>query len=366
MNVALLHYWLLSMRGGEKVLEALAHRFPEAPIYTHACRREALPPKLAAHPIRESPIAFLPGARTGCQRYLPLMPWALRQWDFSGFDLLISSESGPVKGVLKPAGGRHLCYCHTPMRYLWDLHCDYYRRAGLLGKLAMRVFTPSLRRYDLRSAEGVDRFIANSAFVAERIRRIYGREASVIYPPVDVARFAAAPECERTYWLWLGALVPYKAPDLLIDAFRGLSERLLVAGDGPLLPALRRTAPPNVTFLGRVSDAALPALYAGAKGLLFPGIEDFGIVPVEAQAAGTPVLALRGGGALETVREGETGLFFDTPTPQAIRDALDAAIAHPWHRPTLRRNAKRFAPEVFDQAFGAEVAAVMGGQNAEV
>lgn len=356
MNVALLHYWLHAMRGGEKVLEALARRFPGAPIYTHAARRAALSPTLAAHPLRESAIARLPGARNGCQRYLPLMPWALRRWDFSGFDLLISSESGPVKGIRKPAGARHLCYCHTPMRYLWDLYDDYYRRSGPLGKLAMRAFTPALRRYDLRSAECVDRFVANSAFVAERIRRIYGREATVIHPPVDVTRFAAEPERERTYWLWLGALVPYKAPDLLLEAFRGLGERLVVAGDGPLLPALRRNAPPNVTFLGRVDDAALPALYAGAKGLLFPGIEDFGIVPVEAQAAGTPVLALRGGGALETVREGETGLFFDTPSPGAIRDALEAADAHPWHQPTLRRNAERFSPDVFDRAFTAELA----------
>ena len=281
------------------------------------------------------------------------MPHALKRWDLSPYDLLISSESGPIKGIRKPAHTHHLCYCHTPMRYLWDLADDYYRRAGLLGKVAMRTFTPSLRRYDLWSAEQVDTFIANSNFVAERIQRIYHREATVIYPPVDVARFAAAPEQERTAWLWLGALVPYKAPDLLIEAFRGTRHQLIVAGDGPLLPTLRANAPENVTFLGRVSDEELPNLYARAKGLLFPGIEDFGIVPVEAQAAGTPVLALRGGGALETVREGETGLFFDAPTPQAIRDVLDAAEAKTWDRAALRANAERFAPEVFDASLSA-------------
>lgn len=358
MKTALLHYWLLSMRGGEKVLQAIARLFPGAPIYTHACRRAAIAPDLLAHPIREGLVARLPLGRARCQAYLPLMPLALRRWDLSGYDLLVSSESGPVKGVRKPAGARHLCYCHTPMRYLWDLAGDYYRRAGLAGRLAMRLFTPPLRRYDLRSAEGVDRFVANSAFVAARIRRVYGREAAVVHPPVDVARFAAEPPRERAYWLWLGALVPYKAPDVLVEAFRGLGERLVVAGEGPLLDALRKSAPPNVSFLGRVPDAALPGLYAGAKGLLFPGVEDFGIVPVEAQAAGTPVLALRAGGALETVREGETGLFFDAPTPRAIRDAIDAAGARRWDAAALRRNAARFAPGRFEAAFRAQLAAL--------
>lgn len=359
MKTALLHYWLLSMRGGEQVLQAIARQFPEAPIYTHACRRSAIAPDLLAHPIHESLIAHLPQGRRRCQAYLPLMPLALRRWDFSGFDLLVSSESGPVKGVRKPPHARHLCYCHTPMRYLWDLADDYYRRAGLAGRLAMRLFTPALRRYDLRSAECVDRFVANSAFVADRIRRVYGREAAVVYPPVAVDRFAAAPQRPRDYWLWLGALVPYKAPDVLIEAFRGLGERLVVAGDGPLLRTLRKAAPPNVTFLGRVPDAELPGLYAGAKGLLFPGVEDFGIVPVEAQAAGTPVLALRAGGALETVREGETGLFFDVPTPAAIRAAIEEAKSRRWDVAALRRNAARFAPEHFAAAFAAQLSALM-------
>lgn len=360
MKTALLHYWLLSMRGGEKVLEVLAQLFPEAPIYTHACCREVLSNTLRSHPINESFISLLPQARRNCQRYLPLMPLALRRWDFSGFDLIVSSESGPIKGIRKPTGVRHLCYCHTPMRYLWDLYDDYYQRIGPIGRLAMRGFTPMLRRYDLRSAEQVDRFVANSAFVAERIRRIYGRASTVIYPPVEINRFISEPEHERTYWLWLGALVPYKAPDLLVEAFRGLNERLVVAGDGPLRAALERLAPPNVTFLGRVDDDALPALYAGAKGLLFPGIEDFGIVPVEAQAAGTPVLALRGGGALETVQEGETGLFFDRPEPKAIRHVLEEAKGRHWDTEVLRRNAKRFSPEFFLKAIRSELARLFG------
>ena len=284
----------------------------------------------------------------------------MRRGDFPGFDLLINSESAPVKGVRNPPHARHLCYCHAPMRYLWDLADDYYRRAGLAGRLAMRLFSPALRRYDLRSAECVDRFVANSNFVAARIRRVYGREAAVVYPPVAVDRFAVAPRRPRDYWLWVGALVPYKAPETLIEAFRGLGERLVIAGEGPLLRTLRKAAPPNVTFLGRVSDAELPELYAGAKGLLFPGVEDFGIVPVEAQAAGTPVLALRAGGALETVREDETGLFFDVPTPAAIRAAIEEAKARHWDRTALCRNAARFAPERFAAAFSAQVADLMG------
>lgn len=355
MKTALLHYWLLSMRGGEKVLEAIAQHFPEAPIYTHACKRSALSPALAQHPIHETFIARLPGAHKSCQKYLPLMPTALQRLDLSNYDLLISSESGPAKGIRKPSHTKHLCYCHTPMRYLWDCYDEYYRRAGLGAKLAMRLFTPPLRRFDLRSAENVDAFIANSHFVAERIKRIYQREAEVIYPPVEVERFQRAPQQERTYWLWLGALVPYKAPDVLIEAFRGLNETLVVAGTGPLLDSLRKTAPTNVTFLGHVPDEQLPSLYARAKGLLFPGIEDFGIVPVEAQAAGTPVLALRGGGALETVREGETGIFFDQATPQSLREAIEAANATSWNRERLQENARRFAPEIFHQAFMQQV-----------
>ena len=293
MKTALLHYWLHAMRGGEKVLAELCGLLPEATVFTHAIDPAQIAPEILAHPIRTSFIARLPGARRHSQRYLPLMPAASRRWDFSGYDLIVSSESGPVKSIRKPAGARHICYCHSPMRYVWDLYDEYYRAADLPHKVAMTLFRRPLQRADLRSAACVDRFLANSRFVAERIERFYHRQAEVIPPPVDTDFFGAAPPAERRWWLWAGELVAYKHPEIALEACRRTGEPLVIAGSGELLAKLRWNAPANVRFAGHVSDEELRSLYAGARGLLFPGIEDFGMIPVEAQAAGTPVIAYR-------------------------------------------------------------------------
>ena len=217
------------------VLGELCKIFPEADVYTHAAIPDRLCSDITKHPITESLIAKLPFGRKQCQKYLPLMPLAIRQWDFSEYDLIVSSESGPVKGIRKPNHTKHICYCHTPMRYLWDMYDLYYQSAGVCGKLAMRVFKNYLREYDLRSADSVDEFIANSNFVAERIKRIYRREATVIYPPVNVEFFAQAPQQERKYYLFVGQMVCYKRPDLVVKAFAKLpKENLVMVGDGPL------------------------------------------------------------------------------------------------------------------------------------
>ena len=343
MKTALLHYWLTNMRGGEKVLAALGEMFPDADIFTHAF----IPSRvscLKSHRVRESFISSLPFGRKHPQAYLPLMPLATRALELEGYDLIISSESGPVKGIRKPAGARHVCYCHTPMRYLWDMHDDYYRDAGIGGKFAMKLFTSHLRKEDLRSAESVDQFVANSHFVAERIKRIYGRDSVVVHPPVDVDFFSspfeqpnnlssvASAKEDRTieqspYYLFVGANVKYKRLDLAEAACAKMGRRLVVAQG--------------------VSDEELRVLYAGAKALLFPGLEDFGIVPVEAQAAGTPVIAFGKGGALETVNDGETGLFFRDQSVDSLCGAIEEFEGSTWNGELCRANAQRFAPSAF-------------------
>ena len=339
MKTALLHYWLTNLRGGEKVLAALGRMFPESVVYTHAfgkgIRDQGSGIRWRGHDVYETFIARLPLGRRHPQAYLPLMPLATRTLKLDGYDLIVSSESGPIKGIRKPTGARHVCYCHTPMRYLWDMHDEYYRDAGLGGKLAMKLFTPYLRKEDLKSAESVDQFIANSHFVAERIQRIYGRDSVVIHPPVDVEFFSSPFEHsniqtseQSPYYLFAGASVKYKRLDLAEDACAKMGRRLVVAKG--------------------VSDEELRTLYAGAKALLFPGLEDFGIVPVEAQAAGTPVIAFGKGGALETVKDGETGLFFQEQTVESLCQAIEEFEGRNWKPELCRANATRFSPHNFE------------------
>lgn len=338
------------MRGGENVLAEFCDLFPKADIYTHACRPDQLDSRISLHPIHESFIGRFPGARRNCQKYLPLMPWALKRLQLESYDLLISSESGPAKGVRKRPDAVHICYCHTPMRYLWDMHDEYYQRAGVGGKIAMKLWTDYLRNYDLKSAESVDHFLANSNFVAERIRRIYGRESEVIYPPVDVDFFSAAsPPEKRDYYLFVGQLIGYKRPDLAIAACRKLHRKLIVIGDGPMRRDLETMAGDDglIEFVGRCDRSRMRELYAGARALIFPGVEDFGIVPLEAQATGTPVIALGHGGALETVWQGETGLFFAAPEVPFLLAAMEEFEARQWDSEKAREQAKKFNPERF-------------------
>lgn len=342
MKTALLHYWLTNVRGGEKVLAAIGEMLPEADIFTHAYRPERFGEpsrkRLWGHCVKESLVAGLPFGRRKPQAYLPLMPMASRSLGLDGYDLIVSSESGPIKGIRKPKGARHVCYCHTPMRYLWDMHDEYYRSAGLAGKLSMKLFTSYLRREDLKSAESVDEFVANSAFVAERIKRIYGRDSVVVHPPVDVEFFSAAERTSGDYYLFVGAPVAYKRLDLARAACAKMGRELVVAGGGV------------------ATDEELRGLYAGAKALLFPGLEDFGIVPVEAQAAGTPVVAFGRGGALETVKDGETGLFFREQTVDALCGALEEFESRAWSAAACRASAARFG----QARFQAEMRKVIG------
>lgn len=362
MKTALLHYWLTNLRGGEKVLAALGEMYPEADVFTHAFARslwdaDAAEPRWRGHRVHESFIARLPLGRRKPQAYLPFMPSASRRLDLASYDLILSSESGPIKGITKRADQRHVCYCHTPMRYVWDMHDDYYAAAGLGEKLAMRLWTNYMRRADLRSVASVDAFVANSKFVAERIQRLYGREATVVHPPVDVDFFRGDYE-KGDYYLLAGELIAYKRPDLALAACAKMGRKVVVLGNGKLRARLEKeyTGNPHVTFLGRVDDAALKAAYGRARALIFPGIEDFGIVPVEAQAAGTPVIALGAGGALETVVAGKTGLFFQEATVASLCGAIEEFEGRSWSAETCRAAVAHFGGTRFRQ----EMRAVLG------
>ena len=353
MKVALIHYWLVNFRGGEKVLAELARLFPDADLFTHVMDAEKMPPEINRLPVRTTFISRLPLAAKRYRSYLPLMPLALRRLDLSGYDLIVSFESGPAKGIRKPAGVVHICYCFTPMRYLWDMADVYYRQASLLKKAGMKLLLPGLRKWDVWSASQVNYFLADSRFVADRIRRIYGRESTVIYPPAEIVRFSKIQRAPKGYYLFFGQLTAYKRADLAIEAFNRTGKRLIVAGDGEESGVLQKTARPNIEFTGRVSDERLEELYAGAEALIFPGIEDFGIVPVEAQAAGVPVIAFRAGGALETVAENKTGIFFDEPSADSLIQAVERFETMQFDPDVCRAHVQPFCAERFKAEFSA-------------
>lgn len=346
MRVALVHDWLINFGGAERVLQELAAMFPEAPIYVGVADPRRFPAWLEGRRVNTSSVSRWPGAMRYYNRYLPFLAMAFEHFDFSQFDLVISSSAAVAKGVVTGANTRHLAYVHTPMRYAWDFYHQYREREarGITRRLMGPVFH-YLRLWDRAVADRVDLMVANSWTVRERILKHYRRPARVIYPPVDVDRFQ--PEPVEDFYLVLSRLVPYKRVDLAIQAANRLGLRLVVAGSGPDLRRLRRLAGPTVQFLGRVDAETRSRLMARAQALIFPGEEDFGIVPVEMQAAGRPVLALGRGGALETVVEGVSGLFFSEPELDHLIDAIERFQRHAWDPQAIRQNALRFGPERF-------------------
>ena len=322
MKVAIVHYWLVGMRGGEKVVEALCEMYPDADIFTHVYDPKAVSPRIAAHRVTTSFISSLPRAVKNYKSYLPLMPMALEQLDLRGYDLVISSESGPSKGIIPPAGALHVCYCHSPMRYVWNMFHDYRDGTGLIKRVLMPPLSHYIRNWDVISASRVHHFVANSATVAQRLQTYYGRTSTVIHPPVDTTSFGAVSAAELDdYHLMVGELVRYKRPELAVQAFNRSGRRLVIIGGGEMLSELRAMAGPTVTLLGPQPFDVLRHHYARCRALIFPGEEDFGIVPVEAMASGRPVIAFGRGGAIETVVDGKTGVFF---TEQSVDSLLDA------------------------------------------
>ena len=357
MRVALIHYWLVNWRGGEKVLRAIADLFPEADIFTHVADPEIIRQGFPERKVSTTFIAKLPFAKRLYQRYLPLMPLALEQLDLRRYDLVISSESGPAKGVLIAPHATHVCYCHSPMRYVWDMYHDYHEQSGRITRLLMGPLLHYVRLWDQSSAQRVDRYIANSHFVAQRIEKYYRRSADVIHPPVAVDAFDASQPAEDFY-LSVGQLVRYKRIDLLVQAFNTMNRRLVVIGDGEMLPTLRRMAKPNVQILGRQSWEVIRDHYARCKALVFPGIEDFGMVPIEAMASGKPVIAFGQGGARETVIDGYTGVLFQEQTPVALANAVRRfeSIADGFDRQAIRGHARQFSEQVFKERFRSFIA----------
>jgi len=354
------------MRGGERVLVSLARLFPEAPIFTLLHVPGSLAPELESREIRTSFLQHVPGIARHYRQFLPLFPAAAERFDLAGFDLVLSSSHCVAKGVRPAPGALHLCYCHTPMRYVWDRYDDYFG-PGRLGPLA-RVVVPAvakrLRAWDVASASRVDRFVANSAYVAGRIRRYYDRDAEVIPPPVDTDFFTpAASEAPGQYDLVVSALAPYKRIELALEAYRGTGRALWVVGEGPEEARLRATAPAEVRFLPRQGDSELRQLFRGCRAVLMPGIEDFGIVPLEAMACGRPAVVFGEGGGAETVEHGRTGLVFREPTAEALRAAVSSLETTRFDRLTLRARAEAYRREVFEDRIRQFVDRALGAMN---
>ncbi|HSM13590.1 MAG TPA: glycosyltransferase [Thermoanaerobaculia bacterium] len=341
--VALVHDWLTGQRGGENVLAAIARRFPGAPIYTLFHFPGSVAPELEAHPIETSFLQRAPGLDPGYRWYLPLFPAGVEDLDVSRHRFVISTSHCVAKSVRRGPGAWHLCYCHTPMRYAWDQEEAYFGRGrGPLAALRRRVLA-GLRRWDVATAGRVDRYLANSSFVAERIRRYYGRPATVLPPPVDVDRFTPDPEVPRRHALMVAALAPYKMVDRAIRACEAAGIPLVVVGEGPERARLERLAGPSTRLAGRVPPGTLRELYRGAICFLQPGIEDFGIAAVEALACGTPVVARGAGGVLDIVEDGRHGVLFVADEPAEIASAIDKCRGMQFNFVDLRMRAEGFS-----------------------
>jgi lipopolysaccharide/colanic/teichoic acid biosynthesis glycosyltransferase/glycosyltransferase involved in cell wall biosynthesis len=353
MKVALVHDWLTGMRGGERVLEEFCKLFPDATLFTLFHHPGSVTQRIESMPIRTSVLNRIPGAGRHYRNLLPLNPWAVSRLDLSGFDLVLSSSHAVAKGIRKPRESIHICYCHTPMRYIWDAQSDYFHYGDPTGirRTLLAAMKPPLRAWDRATSQSVDYFIANSRNVQERIARHYARPAEVVYPPVDTQFFTPLQNGNgASYHLVVSALVPFKRLDLAVAAFNQLRRPLVIVGGGPDLETLKKRAAANICFKGFVSDEELRELYRHCRSLIIPGREDFGIVSLEAQACGRPIVAYAAGGALESVSDGETGILFCNQTPESLIDAINRCERTSFDPTLLRANAERFSSARFREA----------------
>lgn len=353
IKVAIIHDWLVVPGGAERIVNLMLDIFPDADVYTTVYDSHSMEGSIRTKKIYASFIQKLPFGRTKYQTYLPLMPIAVEQFDLTGYDLVISSSSSVAKGVVTDAKTLHICYCHTPMRYAWDLYHEYvgYEKPGLIKRSAIALLMNYIRMWDRLSADRVDYFIANSNYVARRIEKHYRRDSVTIYPPVNT-EFYVPNNKTKEYFLVVSRLVPYKRVDLVVETFNKLGLPLVIVGHGSEYKKLVSIAKPNIQFKGRLSDEEVKEYYASCKALIFPGEEDFGITPLEAMASGRPVIAFRGGGAMETVVDGKTGIFFTEQSVAAITDAVERFLsAEKGFDPTIiREHAVKFNEAEFKEA----------------
>jgi glycosyltransferase involved in cell wall biosynthesis len=356
-RVALVHDWLTGMRGGEKVLDAIAELFPDAPLYTLVWLRGSVSPRIEARRIVTSIAQALPNPARFYRHYLPLYPIAVELFNFDDYDLVISSSHCAVKSVVTTGHTVHVCYCHSPMRYAWDQFNAYFGadQVGPVTSRLLRAVMQRLAKWDAATAGRVHRFLANSQYVAGRIRRYYNRGSTIVYPPVDTAFYTPDGHAGSPSFLIVSALVPYKRLDIAIAACRRVGVPLRIVGTGPERARLEALAGPDVEFLGWQSEEQIRALYRSSTATLLPGIEDFGIVPVEAQACGCPVVALDAGGARETVVNRTTGILVADATEAAFADGLAETLRTRFDRDAVRANALRFSRERFIESFTAAV-----------
>jgi lipopolysaccharide/colanic/teichoic acid biosynthesis glycosyltransferase/glycosyltransferase involved in cell wall biosynthesis len=364
MRVALVHDWLTGMRGGERVLEELCGMFPDASLFTLFHRPGSVSRRIEAMPIQPSPLNRLPGATRHYRYLLPLFPWAIAQFDLTGFDLIISVSHAAAKAIRKPPGSFHVCYCLTPMRFIWDMQPDYFQYSDRLRirKTALRAMTCWLRRWDCRTSGQVDHFIADSRHVQMRISTCYGRDSEVIYPPVDTKYFTPSRDgFGAGSYLAVSALVPYKRVDLTIDAFNRLRYPLVIVGAGPDFNTLRNRAAPNIQLKGLVADEELRDLYRRSRAVIVTSREDFGLVSLEAQACGRPPVAFAAGGSLESITDGETGILFSRQEVDSLVEAVRRLERTSFSRTKLRANAERFSRENFREAMSRAIDGMWSG-----
>jgi glycosyltransferase involved in cell wall biosynthesis len=377
LRVAIVHHWFVSMAGGERVVNAIAGMFPRADIFTLVLDKRKLPPQLRDRKITTSFLDRTLIARRAHRHFLPFYPLAVEMLDLSGYDLVISSDSGPMKGVVTDLESTHICYCHSPMRYLWDAHSAYLREMSPLVRTFFGLASHYVRNWDYSAAQRVDHFLANSNYVAGRIHKYYRRESTVIHPPITTSRGFLASQPED-YYLAVGRLVPYKRTDILIDACELLGRKLVIIGDGPELKTLQKRAGRNVRFIGEVDEQTLSNSYAHCRALLFAADEDFGMVPLEAQSHGRPVIAYGKGGSLETVAGicppididsdaplNGTGMFFQEQTPASLAQTIlnFEAIERRFVPVQIQAHAREFDESVFVERLGKFIECAISDQE---
>lgn len=349
IKTAIVHDWLTTYGGGERVVEVFARLFPDAPLYTTIYDKKSLGHLFPPERVRTSYMQKIPGVTRHYKKMLRLMPRAFEEFDLSGYDLVLSSSSSCAKGVLTGANCTHISYIHSPMRYAWDLYPEYLSQASPLVRWGMRRQMPGIRQWDALTGNRVDEFLANSREVAARIEKVYRRKAAVLHPPIETDFYTPSPAGRGgDYYLVLSRFIPYKRIDLAIKACNRLGRKLVIIGSGPQEKELRKLAGPTVTFTGFISNEDVLEYYRNCRAFLFPGFEDFGMTPVEAQACGRPIVAFGEGGALDSVLPGKTGVFFPRQTVESLMEGMEELESRSWDGESIRRHAERFSASSFE------------------